>query len=167
MRDAKTSVALYSVSSDVDGAKIAQQMGTRFQEAIVRMLATAREQLTTDPQLVASMLQGMMIGVSRRMFESSAPEKQLDTLSRGADYCGQRVPRCLFCACYGSGCRHYALLTGSLGLPSCASRSGWPAQSTALSRQNAIKIRRAKSFRIPSRFKSAECPSQLSIKVRR
>src|SRR5437868_10323213 len=27
MRDAKTSVALYSVSSDVDGAKIVQQMG--------------------------------------------------------------------------------------------------------------------------------------------
>lgn len=72
VRDAKTSVALYSVSSDVDGAKIAQQMGTRFQEALVRMLAFAREQLTTDPQLVASMLQSMMIGVSRRMCESSA-----------------------------------------------------------------------------------------------
>ena len=82
MRDAKTSVALYSASSDVDGAKIAQQMGTRFQEAIVRMLASAREQLTTDPQLVASMLQSMMIGVSRRMCESIALEKQLDTLSR-------------------------------------------------------------------------------------
>lgn len=82
MRDAKTSVALYSVSSDVDGAKIVQHMGTRFQEALVQMLATAREPLATDPQLVASMLQGMMIGVSRRMLESSAPEKQLDTLNR-------------------------------------------------------------------------------------
>ena len=39
MRDAKTSVALYAVSSDVDGAKIAQQMGTRFHKAIVGMLA--------------------------------------------------------------------------------------------------------------------------------
>jgi AcrR family transcriptional regulator len=82
MRDAKTSVALYSVSSDVDGAKIAQQMGTRFNEAIIRMLATAREPLTTDPQLIASILQGMMIGVSRRMLESGAPEKQLDALRR-------------------------------------------------------------------------------------
>jgi AcrR family transcriptional regulator len=80
MRDAKTSVALYSVSSDVDGAKIAQQMGVRFNKAVVRMLATASEPLTTDPQLVASMLQGAMVGVSRRMLESGAPEKQFDTL---------------------------------------------------------------------------------------
>jgi AcrR family transcriptional regulator len=41
MREAKTSVALYSVSSDVDGAKIVQQMGIRSNKAIVRMLATA------------------------------------------------------------------------------------------------------------------------------
>jgi len=82
MRDAKASVALYSVSSDVDGAKIAQQMGIRFNEAIVRMLTTASEPLTTDPQLVASMLQGAMVGVSRRMLESGAPEKELDTLRR-------------------------------------------------------------------------------------
>src|SRR5271156_2881386 len=66
MRDAKTSVALYSVSSDVDGAKIAQQRGTRSTQAISEMLATACEPLATDPQLVGSMLQGAMIGVSRR-----------------------------------------------------------------------------------------------------
>ena len=80
MKDAKTSVALYSVSSDVDGAKIVQQMGIRSNKAIVRMLATASEPLTTDPQLVASMLQGAMAGVSRRLLESDAPEKQLDAL---------------------------------------------------------------------------------------
>jgi hypothetical protein len=82
MRDAKTSVALYSVSSEGDGAKIAQQMGTRFHEAIVRMFATAREPLTTDPQLVTSMLEGMMVGVSRRMLESGALLKQFDSLLR-------------------------------------------------------------------------------------
>lgn len=82
MRDAKTSIALYSVSSDVDGAKIVQQMGTRFNKAIVRMLSTACEPLMTDPQLVASMLQGAMVGVSRGMLESGAAEKQLDTLRR-------------------------------------------------------------------------------------
>jgi AcrR family transcriptional regulator len=80
MRDAKTSVALYSVSSDVDGARIAQQKGTRSTQAIAEMLATACEPLRTDPQLVASMLQGAMIGVSRRLLESSAPEKQFETL---------------------------------------------------------------------------------------
>jgi hypothetical protein len=80
IRDAKTSVALYSVSSDVDGAKIVQQMGVRSNKAVVRMLMTAFEPLTTDPQLIASMLQGMMVGVSRRMLESGSPEEQLDTL---------------------------------------------------------------------------------------
>ena len=39
-----------------------QQMWTRFDTAIVRMLATAREPLTTDPQLIASMLQGPWSG---------------------------------------------------------------------------------------------------------
>jgi AcrR family transcriptional regulator len=82
MRDAKTSVALYSVSSDVDAAKIVQQMGARSNKAIVRMLESASNPLTADPQLVASMLQGAMFGVSRRMLESGAPEKQFDTLRR-------------------------------------------------------------------------------------
>jgi len=82
MREAKTSVARYSVSSDVDGARIAGQMATHIQEAIVRMLATAREPLTTDPQVVGSMLLGVITGVSRRMLESGAPEKQLDPLRR-------------------------------------------------------------------------------------
>jgi AcrR family transcriptional regulator len=82
MRDAKTSVALYAVSSDVDGAKIAQEVGIKSNKAVVGMLKTAREQLTTDPQLVASMLQGVMSGVSRRLLESTAPEKQFDTLRK-------------------------------------------------------------------------------------
>jgi AcrR family transcriptional regulator len=82
MKDAKTSVALYSVSSDVDGARIVQQMGVRTNKAIVLMLASAREPLTTDPQLVASVLQGTMAGISRRLLESGAAEKQFDTLRR-------------------------------------------------------------------------------------
>jgi AcrR family transcriptional regulator len=80
MRDAKTSVALYSVSSDVDGVKIVQQMGTRFNRAVVGMLEAASEPLASDPQLVASMLQWMMVGVSRKILESSSPQRELDTL---------------------------------------------------------------------------------------
>jgi AcrR family transcriptional regulator len=80
MKDPKTSVALYSISSDLDGAKIAQQVGTRFHKAIVQMLETASEPLTTDRRLVASMLEGAMIGTSRRMLESGAPEKQYDSV---------------------------------------------------------------------------------------
>jgi AcrR family transcriptional regulator len=100
MRDAKTSVALYSVSSDVDGARIVHEMGIKSNKAIVSMLKTASEQLTTDPQLVASMLQGAMTGVSRRLLESTAPEKQFDHLHRELilmacaylDACSARLP---------------------------------------------------------------------------
>ena len=80
MSDAKSSIALYSVGSDVDGASIAQENGIRSNKAIVGMLKTASEQLTTDPQLVASMLQSAMFGVSRRLLESSAPEKEFSPL---------------------------------------------------------------------------------------
>jgi AcrR family transcriptional regulator len=101
MRDAKTSVALYSVSSDVDGARIVQEMGIKSNKAIVAMLKTASEQLRTDPQLVASMLQGAMAGVSRRLLESAAPEKQFAHLHRELilmacaylDACSARLPR--------------------------------------------------------------------------
>jgi AcrR family transcriptional regulator len=78
MRDAKTSVALYAVSSDIDGAQIVQEMGIKANKAVVGMLSTASDRLTTDPQLVASMLQGVMVGVSRSLLESTAPEKQFD-----------------------------------------------------------------------------------------
>ena len=76
MRNAKTSVALYTISSDLDGAKIVKQMEARFNRAIAGMLSTAPEPLTKDVQLVASMLQGAMAGISRRLLESGAPEKQ-------------------------------------------------------------------------------------------
>jgi AcrR family transcriptional regulator len=100
MRDAKTSVALYSVSSDVDGAKIVQQTGVRSNKAIVQMLMTSCEPIRTDPQLVAVMLQGMMVGVSRRLLESGAAEEQFDILRRElifvacayVDACSARVP---------------------------------------------------------------------------
>jgi AcrR family transcriptional regulator len=82
MRHAKTSVALYSVSSDVDAAKIVRQMGTRFNKAIVGMLQTSSEPLATNTQLVASILQASMVGVSRMVLESDAPEKQVDAFRR-------------------------------------------------------------------------------------
>jgi type III secretion system FlhB-like substrate exporter len=80
MRDVKTSAALYAVSSDVDGTRIVQQIGVRINKAIVDMLTTASVPLTKDSQLVASMLQGAMAGIIRRLLESAAPEKEFETL---------------------------------------------------------------------------------------
>jgi AcrR family transcriptional regulator len=80
MKDLKTSIALYSVSSDVDGSRIALEIGARVNTAILSVLATAREPLRKDPQLVASLIQGAMAGVSRRLLESASPEKQYQPL---------------------------------------------------------------------------------------
>ncbi len=80
MKDTKASVALYAVSSDVDGARIARAMSVKANRAIVAMFRTAKDELTTDPELVASMLQGAMAGVSRRLLESSSPETDNETL---------------------------------------------------------------------------------------
>lgn len=79
MRDVPTSVALYAVSSDVDGAGVLRRMGTRTSDAMVRMLTSTCEQSGTgDPLLIATMLQGMMAGVSRRLLETESPEKHVD-----------------------------------------------------------------------------------------
>jgi AcrR family transcriptional regulator len=61
-----------------DGAAVVKQMGMRSNQAIVGMLQTSSEPLAKDPQLVAEMLQGAMAGISRRLLESSAPEKLAD-----------------------------------------------------------------------------------------
>jgi AcrR family transcriptional regulator len=78
MKKAKISAALYSISSDIDGSKIVKQMGARTNKAIAEMLTSACEPLNKDPQIVASMLQDAMVGISRRMIESGTPEKHLE-----------------------------------------------------------------------------------------
>jgi AcrR family transcriptional regulator len=79
MKDGKTSVALYAVSADVDGARVAREIGERTNRAVAAMLASAREPLNKDAQLVAEMLQAAMAGISRRLLESGDPRKHLET----------------------------------------------------------------------------------------
>jgi AcrR family transcriptional regulator len=82
MKNPKTSVALYSVGSDVDGATIAQEMGIRLNRAIVRMLTSSSDPLSADPKLVATMLQGAMVGVIRSWLESGGPGEQCEAVRR-------------------------------------------------------------------------------------
>jgi AcrR family transcriptional regulator len=82
MKDLKASTALYSVSSDVDGSRIAREVGARINKTIVGVLAAAREPLGKDPRLVASLIQGAMAGVSRCLLESPSPEKHLQPLRK-------------------------------------------------------------------------------------
>jgi len=82
MRDGKTSVALYAVGADVEGVKLVKALEARAGKAIAAMLVTSSEPLNKDPQLVASILQAAMSGVSRRLLESGAKEKDLHDLRR-------------------------------------------------------------------------------------
>lgn len=82
MRDVNTSAALYSVGGDVDAAKIVRHVGIRTSKAVAEMLATASEPLTVDPQLVASMLQATLAGVSRRLLESHSPGREVEIFRR-------------------------------------------------------------------------------------
>lgn len=75
MKNPRISVALYAISADVDGTRIAQEIGHRITASVVTLLTAAREPLSKDPQLVAAMLQGAMAGVSRRLVESDDPTK--------------------------------------------------------------------------------------------
>src|ERR1700742_1333178 len=79
MKDVKTSVALYSVSSSVDGVKILKRTNMQSNHAIAAMFASAPHP-PPDPELAATMLQGALAGVSRRLLESPAPEKQLPSI---------------------------------------------------------------------------------------
>jgi AcrR family transcriptional regulator len=82
MKDTRTSVALYSVSSDVDGVKIAREMGVRFHRAITQMLASSSEAPTSDPQIAAFVLQAAMVGVSRSLLESGDPRERFEAVRR-------------------------------------------------------------------------------------
>ena len=82
MRDSKKSRALYAVSSDVEGAKIAAGAEARANKAIVGLLESAPEVLTTDLQLMATVLQSIIAGVKRHLLESDMPEAQFEEMQR-------------------------------------------------------------------------------------
>jgi AcrR family transcriptional regulator len=82
MRDPKKSRALYAVSSDVEGAKIAAGAVTRVNQTIVGLLQSAPEVLTTDLQLMATVLQSTIAGVKRQLLESDMPEAQFEVMQR-------------------------------------------------------------------------------------
>lgn len=82
MKDLKTSRAFYSVVSDVEGTKIAQETASRLNGAILSALENASEPLENDPQLLATMIQAAMAGVTRQLLESDSPEEQYPALRR-------------------------------------------------------------------------------------
>lgn len=80
MRNVKVSVALYSVGSDVEGAAIAKATGNRVLREVAALVATAREGLKKDPEVVASIIFSVLNGISRRVLEARSPERTMEML---------------------------------------------------------------------------------------
>jgi len=80
MHNVKASAALYAVSSDVDGATIAKAASQRSRRAVVELFATAKESLTKDPEVIATVVLSAFNGISRSLLESKSPESQLEPL---------------------------------------------------------------------------------------
>ena len=74
MADGRFSVALYAISSDIDGIEIAQEMRVRAQGAVRSMLETASDGPLRDPEMVTVVLMGILSGLSRQLLESPSPE---------------------------------------------------------------------------------------------
>ena len=82
MRDLKGSRAMYAISSDVEGAKVASAGMARVHGQIVTLLQSAPETLTTDVRLVATVLQSTIAGVKRQLLESQAAEVPFEAMQR-------------------------------------------------------------------------------------
>jgi AcrR family transcriptional regulator len=80
MHNIKASVTLYAVSSDVDGAAISKAASQRGRRAVVELFASAKEGLTKDPEVVATVVLSALNGFSRSLLESKSPELQLAPL---------------------------------------------------------------------------------------
>ncbi|MES2392117.1 MAG: TetR/AcrR family transcriptional regulator [Acidobacteriota bacterium] len=74
------SLALYSVSSDVDGLRIVEDLRIRNTQALSEALASSPEKLNIPLDLAAFMLQAAMTGVSRRLLEAKVPTQDHEAL---------------------------------------------------------------------------------------
>ena len=81
-RHIDASAALYAISDDVEGKRIARAMHVRVTEAMTAMLRTAREGSVADPAVVAATLLSAMAGVSRTMLEREVSRGSMATLER-------------------------------------------------------------------------------------
>lgn len=81
LRHIEYSVALYAISSDVDGQQIAKDAYEETRRAVTAMFATAPG-LTKRPEIVATVVLAAMNGIARRLLESQSPEQEYEPLKR-------------------------------------------------------------------------------------
>lgn len=80
--DIDASVALYAVSDDIEGRRIAREMHARATKAVTTLFLSARERPIPQPGLVAATLLSAMSGVSRSMLETGVTRNTMATMEK-------------------------------------------------------------------------------------
>jgi len=75
LADTRYSAAFYSVSTDVDGSRIAEEMSRLNTERIRVLLESSPEKLAGPVKVFVFTLLGMLAGVSRKLLETPQPER--------------------------------------------------------------------------------------------
>jgi AcrR family transcriptional regulator len=80
MKNPRLSVAFYSAGLDINAAKVASEVGLHANQSIAKMFSSSPEPLSPEPSIVASMLQGMLAGMSRKLLESPDAASELEKM---------------------------------------------------------------------------------------
>ncbi len=80
MIEPRIALALYSVSSDVDGLGITEDLRLRNEAAFAKALRSAPEKIRVPLSVAAFTMQSTMIGISRRILESRVPAREHEAL---------------------------------------------------------------------------------------
>ena len=81
-RNIEASTALYAISDDVEGKRIASDMHVRVTRAMSAMLRTARHGIIPHPETAAATLLSAMAGVSRTILEQEVTRSTMPTLHK-------------------------------------------------------------------------------------
>ncbi|MFC6645129.1 TetR/AcrR family transcriptional regulator [Granulicella cerasi] len=76
MKRPQQGLALYSVSADIDGIRLTEDLRERNAQAFEAMLRTSPEKLKVDAAQAAFILQSTMIGISRLILEARMPASE-------------------------------------------------------------------------------------------
>jgi AcrR family transcriptional regulator len=82
LRDTKASAALYAVSSDIDGAAISRAASARAQRVAADFFRSAKDRLTKDPEVIATVVFAALNGIARRVLEAKFPEREVEPLRK-------------------------------------------------------------------------------------
>jgi AcrR family transcriptional regulator len=80
MVEPRASLALYSVSADIDGLRITEDLRRRNETAFEAAIATAPESVHTSRKQFAFAVQSAMIGITRRILEGNIPAHEHEAL---------------------------------------------------------------------------------------